>query len=341
MKKLTNKTSLVAIVGNSLIRVGEQGSVAEELENVRHTAAAIVGLVRNGYRLVITHGNGPQVGAALLRSERAAGQTYSQPLDVCDAETQGEIGYLLQQALENELSHAGLCTPVVSVLTLCVVDGNDPAMRQPTKPVGPFFSRAEAEERRLRLGWEIVEDAGRGYRRVVPSPAPVEIVELEAICRLLDEGVLVIAAGGGGIPVIRERGVLKGIEAVIDKDRASALLASGLGLDLFVICTDEDFVYLDYSKAGQRPIFEVTASELEIYLRAGHFPAGSMGPKIESAQRFLKEGGKEVIITSYKHLCCAVAGRAGTHVLPDRKSRTETQPASDLALVSLNRTETE
>jgi len=314
-----NKTALIAIGGNSLIRAGEVGSVVEELENIRHTAAAIVGLVRNGYRLVITHGNGPQVGAALLRSERAAGQAYSQPLDVCDAETQGEIGYLLQQSLENELSHAGLSTPVVSVLTQCVVDRNDPAMRQPTKPVGPFFSRAEAEERRLRLGWEIVEDAGRGYRRVVPSPEPVEVVEMEAICRLLEQGVLVIAAGGGGIPVIREGGVLKGIEAVIDKDRASALLASGLALDLFVICTDEDFVYLDYAKAGQRPLFQVKASELEIYQRAGHFPPGSMGPKIESALRFLQEGGREVIITSYHHLCCAVAGREGTHIVPDRQ----------------------
>ncbi|HMK30899.1 MAG TPA: carbamate kinase [Terriglobales bacterium] len=311
------RTALIAIGGNSLIRAGEQGSVAEELANIRHTAAAIIGLIRNGYRLVITHGNGPQVGAALLRSERAAGQAYSQPLDVCDADTQGEIGYLLQQSLKNELSRAGLSIPVVSVVTQCVVDRNDPAMQRPTKPVGPFYSRAEAEERRSRLGWQIVADAARGYRRVVPSPEPVEVVELEAIRRLIDQGVLVIAAGGGGIPVVRECGVLKGVEAVIDKDRASALLASGLGLDLFAICTDEDFVYLDYARPTQRPLFEVTASELEAYRHAGHFPPGSMGPKIESALRFLRAGGKEVIITSYQHLCCAVAGSAGTHIVGD------------------------
>lgn len=308
---------LIAVGGNSLIRAGEKGTIAEQLANTRCTAAAILGLVREGYRLVITHGNGPQVGAALLRSERAADQVPGQALDVCDAATQGEIGYLLQQSLNNELSRAGLRVPVVTVLTQVVVSPDDPAMQHPSKPIGPFYSFADAQQRRRLLGWQLVEDAARGYRRVVPSPEPIDIVELEVIRDLVAQGVLVIAAGGGGIPVVRSNGTLSGVEAVIDKDRASALLALRLGVDLFAISTDEDFVYLDYKKAAQRPLTRVTAAEIEAHYRAGHFPPGNMGPKIESALRFLRHGGKEVVITSYQHLCAAVTGTAGTHIVPD------------------------
>ena len=310
------KTMLLAVGGNSLIRAGEKGTVSEQLENTRRTAAAILGLIRQGYRLVITHGNGPQVGAALLRSERASDQVPGHSLDVCDAATQGEIGYLLQQSLNNELAHAGLQVPVVTVLTQVVVSPDDPAMQHPTKPIGPFYSRADAEERRRLLGWQIVEDAARGYRRVVPSPEPVDVVELEVIRDLVDDGVLVIAAGGGGIPVMRSNAGFRGVEAVIDKDRASALLACELGVDLFAISTDTDFVYLDYKKPGQRPILRAGAAEMEAWLRQGHFPPGNMGPKVESALRFLRHGGQEVIITSYQHLEEAVAGRAGTHIVP-------------------------
>jgi carbamate kinase len=286
------------------------------MENARRTAAAILGLIRQEYRLIITHGNGPQVGAALLRSERASDQVPGHPLDVCDATTQGEIGYLLQQSLNNELAKAGLRVPVVTVLTQVVVSRDDPAMQHPTKPIGPFYSRADAEERRRLLGWQIVEDAARGYRRVVPSPEPIDVVEQEVIRDLVDDGVLVIAAGGGGIPVMRSNGGFQGVEAVIDKDRASALLASELGVDVFAISTDTDYVYLDYKRPGQRPIRRATAAEMEAYHKAGHFPPGNMGPKIESALRFLRNGGKEVIITSYQHLEEAVAGAAGTHILP-------------------------
>jgi|SRR5205807_9067617 len=313
------KTILIAVGGNSLIRAGEKGTVAEQLANARRTAAAIIGLIRRGYRLVITHGNGPQVGAALLRSERASDQVPSHTLDVCGAATQGEIGYLLSQSLNDELAAVGLHVPVATVVTQTIVSRDDPAMQHPTKPIGPFYTRADAEERKRILGWQIVEDAARGYRRVVPSPEPIEIVELEVIRDLVKDGVLVVACGGGGIPVVRSTGGVQGVEAVIDKDRASALLASKLGVDVFAISTDTDYVYLDYKKPTQRPLTLVNPTELEAHYRAGHFPPGNMGPKVESVLRFLKNGGKRAVITSYEHLCEAVDGNAGTHIIPDPK----------------------
>jgi len=318
---------LIAVGGNSLIRAGEKGTIVEQLANARRTAAAIVGLIRDGYHLVVTHGNGPQVGAQLLRSERAADQVPGQTLDVCGAASQGEIGYLLAQSLQDELAAAGLHVPVVSLVTQTIVSCGDPALQHPTKPIGPFYSRTQAEERKRALGWEIVEDAARGYRRVVPSPEPIEIVELEVIRSLVGQGALVVGCGGGGIPVVRENGGLHGVEAVIDKDRASALLASQLGVDLFAISTDTDYVYLDYKKPTQRPLLCVTASEVEEHYNAGHFPPGNMGPKVESALHFLRAGGKEVVITSYMHLCEAIAGHAGTHIVPDTKAGTGSRPA--------------
>ena len=315
------KTALIAVGGNSLIRAGEKGTVSEQLENSRRTAAAIVALVRDGWHIVVTHGNGPQVGADLLRSERAADQVPSLTLDVCGASTQGEIGYVLSQSLGHELAAAGIRKRVASVVTQTVVSADDPAMLHPTKPIGPFYSQADAEFRRRTLGWHIVEDAARGYRRVVPSPEPIEIVELEVIRDLVDAGVLVIACGGGGIPVVRENGMLRGVEAVIDKDRASALLALELGVDLFIISTDVDCVYLDYKKPSQRALDYVTAADLEQHCRAGHFPPGNMGPKIESALRFLRGEGREVVITCYEQLAAAVSGRAGTHVVTHEEPR--------------------
>jgi carbamate kinase len=309
------RSALIAIGGNSLIRAGEKGTIDEQLANTRRTARAIVGLIEDGFSLVVTHGNGPQVGAALLRTERAADQVYGQSLDVCDATTQGEIGYLLQQSLHNELESAGLKVAVATVLTQVVVDGDDPAMRHPTKPIGPFYSRPDAEERARTLGWQVVEDAARGYRRVVPSPEPLEVVEEQVIRSLLAQGVLVIAAGGGGIPVVRTPAGLKGVEAVIDKDRVSALLASRLGVDCFMISTDADRVYLDYRKPTQRALGRVTAAEMAGYQAAGQFPPGNMGPKVESALRFLGQGGQEVVITSYDHLRAAAHGDAGTHIV--------------------------
>jgi carbamate kinase len=203
------------------------------------------------------------------------------------------------------------------MVTQTLVAFDDPALQHPTKPIGPFYSRREAEQRERQFGWHIVEDAARGYRRVVPSPEPVEIVGVEVIRQMVETGTLVVACGGGGIPVIRKDGELQGVEAVIDKDRASALLATALGAELFIISTDTDFVYLDYKKAAQRPLTRATASEIEAHYRAGQFPPGNMGPKIESALRFLRGGGNEVVITSYAHLCEAVAGAGGTHILAD------------------------
>ena len=330
------KTLLLAVGGNSLIRAGEKGTMAEQRANAQRTAVQIAGLIRAGYRIVLTHGNGPQVGAELLRSERGASQVPGLPLDVCGASTQGEIGYLLQQALQTELQVAGLQVPVATVVTQCLVSPGDPSMKHPSKPIGPFYSRMDAEERKRLFGWEIVEDAARGYRRVVPSPDPIDIVELEVIRDLVEQGVLVIACGGGGIPVVWSNGKLQGVEAVIDKDLASALLASRLGLELFVISTDTDCVYLDYKKPTQRPLRQVSAGDLEQYARAGHFPPGNMGPKIESVLRFLRHGGKEAIITSCENLCRAVAdlegeGAAGTHMFPDR-DRSEIKLSAQLEL---------
>ena len=309
-------SALVAVGGNSLIRAGEKGTIAEQLANARHTAAAIVELHREGYRLVVTHGSGPQVGAALLRSERAADQVYSLPLDVCDATAQGEIGYLMQQSLQNEMGRAGQKGAVVAVLSQVVVSHDDPAMKKPSKPIGPFYSRAEAEERKRRFGWEIVEDASRGYRRVVPSPEPLEIVEEPVVRALMEQGVLVIAVGGGGIPVVRNGGNLEGVEAVIDKDRVSGLLASRLKVDQFIICTDVEAVFVDFKQPTKRALGRVSAAEMKQYLAAGQFPPGSMGPKVESAVEFVEHGGREAIITSYDHLREAVQGTRGTHVVP-------------------------
>ena len=311
------KTALVAVGGNSLIRAGEKGTIAEQLANTRRTAVAIVGLIRLGYRLVITHGNGPQVGAQLLRSERASDVAYGQTLDVCGAASQGEIGYLLAQSLRNELAAQSIEVPVVSLVTQTLVSADDPAMQHPSKPIGPFYSKADAEDKRRQLGWSIVEDAARGYRRVVPSPEPVEIVELDAIRSLMEKGALVVSVGGGGVPVVSDHGELHGVEAVIDKDRASALLAAELGVDWFVISTDTDYVYLNYKKPGQTPLTLVTAEEMKKHLLDGHFPPGNMGPKVESVLRFLESGGREAVITSFEHLCEAVMGKCGTHIVAD------------------------
>jgi carbamate kinase len=310
------KTAVIAVGGNSLIRAGEQGLVAEQRDNARRTAAAIAAIVADGYSVVVTHGNGPQVGAALLRTERTGAQVYRHPLDVCVATTQGEIGYILEQALAEALADEGLQRGLVTLLTQVVVSPEDPAMWKPSKPVGPFLSRREAEARRDHDGWHIVEDAARGWRRVVPSPIPLEIVEERVICDLVRRGVLVIALGGGGIPVVRENGGLRGIEAVIDKDRASALLATRLRVDQLIISTDTDRVYLDFKTPSQRALDVVRADQLRAQYAAGHFPAGNMGPKVEAALAFIESGGREVIITRYEQLVAAVRGEAGTHVLP-------------------------
>jgi carbamate kinase len=312
-----SKKVLIAVGGNSLIRAGERGTLDEQMANARATAKSIVNMIKLGWQVVITHGNGPQVGAALLRSERAAREVYTHSLDMCVATTQSEIGYILQKALLHELSMLKLKNPVITIPTMVIVDKNDPAFQNPTKPIGPFYSKNVAEEKRLSLGWDIVEDAERGYRRVVASPEPVEILESDVIKKNMDMGIIVIALGGGGIPVFKgDDSNIIGSEAVIDKDRSSALLAAGLGVDLFFISTDTDMVYLNYKKPGQKGIKKATADEMEKYDEEGHFPPGSMGPKVESVIKFLRNGGKKSIITSYELLIDAIEEKTGTHIVP-------------------------
>ncbi len=306
-------TVLIAIGGNALIRANEPATVGTERIHVRETCRAIADVVSDGWRVVITHGNGPQVGAALVRSERAAGEAYPLPLDVCVACTQGEIGVLLQQALGEALETKGIHRPVATVLSQVVVDPDDPALTRPTKPIGPFYPRTEiaACERR---GWTMVEEPPHGWRRVVPSPEPLKIVEGSVIRALVDANVLVIALGGGGIPVVQQGQGVTGVEAVIDKDLASALLATQLQVDRLVLATDVDRIYLDFGTPRARGLDAVTTEELRRHAAAGHFPAGSMGPKVEAALRFVHAGGVEAIVTSYERLMLALQGRAGSRV---------------------------
>lgn len=312
-----SKTALIAVGGNSLIKAGERGTLDEQYGNALQTAKAIVRMLERGWDLVISHGNGPQAGAALLRSERAAGEVYTHTLDMCVATTQSEIGYLMQRALESELLEKKIDKLVGVVPTMTLVDPKDPAYENPSKPIGPFYSVEEAEEKRRSLGWDIVEDASRGYRRVVPSPEPKAILQEELINKMIDTGAIVIALGGGGIPVFKdEKGNIIGSEAVIDKDRSSALLALGLKVDLFIISTDTDQAYLNYKKPDQEGIRKATADEMEKYAAEGHFAPGSMGPKVQSAIRFVRGGGERAIITSYEYLNDALEEKAGTHIVP-------------------------
>jgi len=264
--------------------------------------------------LIVTHGNGPQVGAQLLRSEAGSLQTYALPLDICVAMTQGEIGFALQNSMQTAFRNHGIHRAVVTVVTQVVVDKNDPAFQRPTKPVGPFYSKETAERKRKELGWSIIEDAARGYRRVVASPLPTDIIELDIIKGCLERGIVVIAVGGGGIPVIYEDGDLKGIEAVIDKDRASALLAVKIGIEHFIISTEVPEVYINYKRPNQQPLRRLTMAEARKYIADGQFSEGSMKPKIEAAMDFLANGGTMVTITDPEHLVIALDGEAGTRI---------------------------
>lgn len=313
------KPILIAIGGNSLIRAGQSGSVKEQMENANTTCKHLAKLVQQGHKIVITHGNGPQVGAQLIRSELASKQVYQLPLDSCDASTQGEMGYLLQNAMRTALHELGIKTPVITILTQVVVDENDPAFANPSKPIGPFYSKEVAEQRKNELGWKVIEDAARGYRRVVPSPHPLEIVELDAIKFCLSEGFIVIAVGGGGIPVLDKDGVYHGVEAVVDKDRASSLLANKLNLDTFIISTDTDKVYLNFNKPNQLALDNITLEQALKYQAENHFLAGSMGPKVEAAVDFISKGGAEVIITRPELISEAVSGKTGTHIFSNEK----------------------
>lgn len=318
--------AIVAIGGNSLIRAGQRGTVEEQRRNLDLTCEGIAAVLAAGYDVVLTHGNGPQVGDAWLRSEVAAQQVVPLPLDVCVAETQGSIGYLLQQTLVETLRRRGLHRPVVTQVTQVLVSRRDPAFRRPTKPVGPFYTREEAERRRAELGWQMMEDARRGHRRVVPSPAPKIIIELAAIRGALQGGTVVIACGGGGIPVVFRGQQLVGVEAVIDKDRASSLLAWELEAELFLISTEVDRVCLHFATPRQQPLEHLTLEAARRFLAEGHFPPGSMGPKMEAAISYLERGGRRAIITSPKRIPEALHRMAGTHL-----TREQAQPSRHAA----------
>ena len=308
---------VIAIGGHSLIKDPEHMSVLDQYRAAGETSHHIAPIVNKGYRVVVTHGNGPQVGFILLRSELARGVIHQVPLANCVADTQGSIGFQIAQSLQNEFLRQGLDRQVVSVVTQVVVDPEDPSFGKPSKPIGPFMSEEEAHHHAQADGWTIGEDAGRGWRRLVPSPAPLEIVELPAIRALLDSGTLVIAAGGGGIPVVyKPDGTLRPRPAVIDKDAASCLLACELGATVLIMSTDVDKVALNFGTPEQVEIDRMNTAECRKYLEEGHFAAGSMRPKIESALTFLQEGGEEVIITQPHHLDGALHGIYGTHIVP-------------------------
>jgi carbamate kinase len=313
------KTVVVALGGNAILQRGQKGTFEEQLANVYHTARQLAEMVLSGqWRIVVTHGNGPQVGNILLQQDAAKEVVPPMPMDACGAQSQGLIGYMIQQSLRNILAEKGRSDiPIATVVTQVLVDKDDPAFQNPTKPVGPFYSEEEARKLQREKGWQVVEDAGRGWRRVVPSPDPKAIVEREAIRMLVENRAIVIASGGGGIPVIEEAGKLKGVEAVIDKDLAGERLAEDVGADVFLILTDVDRVRLNYGKPDERPIDRMTAEEGKRYLAEGHFAKGSMEPKVKAAIRFVEAGGERAVIASLDQAVAALAGEAGTQVVHD------------------------
>ena len=308
---------VIAIGGNSLIPDGDHQTVQDQYAAAAETDDHIAGLVEQGWDVAISHGNGPQVGFILRRSELASSELHEIPLDYCGADTQGAIGYMLQQNLVNDFSQRGIDKSVVTVVTQVEVDATDPAFEKPAKPIGSFMDEEEALRRRDDEGWDVLEDAGRGWRRVVASPQPVRIVELDVIRRLLDAGVVTIAVGGGGIPVIKnDSGDLEGIAAVIDKDLASALLANQVNADLLLISTAVEQVALNFGTPDQRWVDQFTLAEVKQYLaEGGHFAEGSMAPKMRAVVQFLEAGGKEALITNPANLERAMAGETGTRIV--------------------------
>ena len=313
---MDSKLIVIAIGGNSLIEDSKHVTVSAQYEAAAKTCHHIARLVREGHRVVIAHGNGPQVGYILRRAEYAKDILHTVPLDSCVADTQGAIGYQLQRALDNEFAALGLKESVATVVTQVEVDPNDKSFQNPTKPIGSFMSEEEALKHKEKDGWSIMEDAGRGFRRVVASPKPKKIIELDTIRTLLDNNIIVIAAGGGGIPVVRdENGALQGKEAVIDKDLAAAILAKDLHADLFVISTAVEKVCLNYGKPDQKELSEVPVSELDTYIEEGHFAPGSMLPKIQAVRDFVSSTGGIGLITDPAHLYDALYHGAGTKIV--------------------------
>jgi len=315
--KAGDKIAVVALGGNAITRPGVEDTIANQFSHTRDSLDGVVELLQEGYKLVVSHGNGPQVGNALLRIELARGKTPILPLGVCVADTEGGMGYMIQQSLQNRLATENMNRRVVTLITQVLVDPKDPAIANPTKYVGQFYNEKESRLFTETRGWTMKKDSDRGWRRVVPSPVPYKTVEADTIRTLVTDGTVVIAAGGGGIPVhIDDQGQLEGIDAVIDKDLASAQLGREIGASILAILTSVDSVSINFGQPDQQQLGEVTLSQMKEYLAAGHFAPGSMGPKVEAAIKFLEAGGEVVTITSFRNACRALKGEAGTRIVP-------------------------
>jgi carbamate kinase len=311
------KLAVVAFGGNALLRPEDRGTQEEQIARAKQAARWLAEIVRHGYRLIVVHGNGPQVGNILIQAEEASTKVPPQTLDVAVAQTEGSIGFMLQQAIRNRLETIGVGGDVVTILTEVEVDPNDVAFKRPAKPIGPFFTRYRAESLERDFGWTMREDSGRGWRKVVPSPRPLHILNVNTIAHMLDTAHVVVAAGGGGIPVVRGRdNQWRGVEAVIDKDFASALLAAELEAELYIILTGVAKISVDYGKPTQRDLDRLTIEEAEKHLADGQFPAGSMGPKVEAAIQFVRARKKSVLVTDVERLREALEGRDGTMIVP-------------------------
>ena len=309
-----SKLAVVAVGGNSLIKDGKHQTISDQYAATVETSLHIAGMIEQGWDVVLTHGNGPQVGFILRRSELSMGELHSVPLDYCGADTQGAIGYMFQRALRNEFKKRGIHKQAATVVSQVLVDSSDPAFQNPSKPIGSFMDKEMALDHKTKDGWSVVEDAGRGWRRVVPSPLPKAHIELDAIKALIQAGFVVVSSGGGGIPVVEKNGVLEGIEAVIDKDYAGALLANSINADLLLISTAVEQVAINFNKPNQQWLAKMTLAEAKQYLAEGHFHKGSMGPKIQAIIWFLEAGGKEALITNPENIERALNGETGTRI---------------------------
>ncbi|MGB7297174.1 MAG: carbamate kinase [Candidatus Aminicenantales bacterium] len=313
---MKQKIALIAFGGNALLPENQRGLQEEQMRNAQGAARLMVHVVRKGYELIIVHGNGPQVGNLLIQMEEAITKIPPFTLDICDAMTEGSMGFMLEKAIINELRTRSIDKEVATIVTQVVVDKNDPAFTEPSKPVGPFYTKYRAQILAKEKKWTMVEDAGRGYRKVVPSPRPIDVVPKWIIRDLVAAGRIVVAAGGGGIPIIiNGRGLFRGVEAVIDKDYVASLIAREVKVDLFIILTGVERVFLDYGTPEERPLDVMTIAQAKEYLDQGQFPRGSMGPKIEAAIEYIQAGGQEVLITSAGHLKAALLRRSGTRIV--------------------------
>lgn len=319
---MKRKIALIAFGGNAILPENQRGLQLEQMKNSQKAARLMIHMAKKGYDLIIVHGNGPQVGNLLIQMEESVNKIPPFSIEVCDAMTEGSMGYMLEKAIINEIRKNSLDKEVATLITQVVVDREDPAFENPTKPIGPFYSRYRAQMLIREKKWTMIEDAGRGFRRVVPSPLPIDIVPKRVLRDLVRSGKIVIAAGGGGIPVIiNGRGLFQGVEAVIDKDYAASLIAREIKADLLIILTNVERVYLNYGKSDETPIHMMTVKEAQEYMSQGQFPEGSMGPKIHAAIEYIQNGGNEVLITSAAHLKASLINRSGTKITPLRRKK--------------------